>query len=91
MKSPADLAPVGVELLYPNSPLGVVAAVLQPELLARRHDRVVHVDGELVGDVEDVAQLPGVGHVHREDLGGAGDVHEPGTWIGVEPISISWS
>ena len=38
--------------------------------LASLQDGVVDMEGELVGYVEDIAQLTRVGHVHRQDLWG---------------------
>ena len=52
----------------PNRSHCVVSAVLEPEGLAGLHDAGVDVERELVGDVEDVAQLPGVRHVHRQNF-----------------------
>ena len=71
------LTPEGIKFLYSDRSLGVVTAVLQPKLLSRVENGIVDMDGKLVWNIEDVTQLPGVGHVHGENVWGAGNVHVP--------------
>ena len=70
------LAPIGIELLYSDSALGVVATMLETEFLALLHDWVVDMDCKLIRDVEDVAKLTRVSHIHGQDVRGAGYVHK---------------
>ena len=72
----SNLAPIGIKLFYSDGALGVVATMLEAKLLALLHDGVVHVDCKLIWDVEDVAELPRVCHIHGQDVRGAGYVHE---------------
>ena len=71
-----NLTPVGVKLFYSHCSLGVVPTVLQTKLLPLFHNRVVNMDCKLVGDVEHVAEFTSVRHVHRQNIRGAGYIHE---------------
>ena len=69
------LAPEWEKLLNSDGSLCVISAVLQTQLVSSLDDGVVHVERELVGDVEDKAQLPRVSEIHGQDVGGARHIH----------------
>ena len=50
--------------------------MLEAKLLPLLHNRVVDVDCKLIWDVEDIAELPRVCHIHGQDVRGAGYVHK---------------
>ena len=62
------LSPKCKELFYAQCVHGVIATVFDPQVGARVHDGVEHVQRVLAGDEHNVAQLTRKGQVHAQDV-----------------------